>query len=165
MTAHLTHEELTDRLLGAQSATVDVHLLDCAACSKELDQLRNSIGLFRGAVRGWSEVEHSRREEAHSRILPAPRSFDWLLVGAVTMILSMFAILYIVDRADTKQQVQFTPPTSVNPIEKDSEAQIKQDNELLSQINQELSEGLPAPMQPLEVSVSQRSTSSSSNQD
>jgi hypothetical protein len=48
-------------------------------------------------------------------------------------------------------------------VDKNSLAQIQQDNELLSNINQELSEGLPAPMQPLQVADS-GTTGKSSNQ-
>ncbi len=31
MSAHLTHEELTDNLLGVSSLTVNAHLLNCLA--------------------------------------------------------------------------------------------------------------------------------------
>src|SRR6185369_7840185 len=56
MNGHLTHQELTDHLLGTRSATVEAHLASCAACSKELYQFRESLGTFRTAVHNWSQA-------------------------------------------------------------------------------------------------------------
>jgi hypothetical protein len=41
-----------------------------------------------------------------------------------------------------------------------AQAQIEQDNELLTAVNSEIAEGVPAPMQPLQVSLSNNSASS-----
>src|SRR5882757_9979402 len=101
MNDHLTHQEFTDYLLGARSATVEAHLIQCSACSKELYQFRESTESFRGAAHNWSEAGHTRRPKA----FPVPRSFDWLLVGAVAMILITFAIVFWKDRSDTKQAI------------------------------------------------------------
>jgi len=156
MNDHLTHEEFTDHLLGTRSATVEAHLADCSACSKELYQFKESMESFRGAVHNWSEApQHTR-----SKALPLPRSFDWLLVGAMAMVLLTFGLVFWGDQPDTNQ-------TKVDPVQQviaqNSVAQIQEDNELLSNINQELSEGLPAPMQPLQVADS-GTTEKSSNQ-
>jgi anti-sigma factor RsiW len=159
MNDHLTHQELTDHLLGTRSATVEAHLAGCSACSKELYQFKESVESFRGAVHNWSEAGHAGRSKA----LPVPRSFDWLLVGAMAMVLATFAILFFGDRADTKQNVSLQQPTSANSVAENSAAQIQKDNELLSNINQELSEELPAPMQPLQVSASRQTTGESSS--
>jgi hypothetical protein len=149
MNEHLTHEELTDHLLGTRSATVEAHLASCSACSKELYEFRESLGTFRTAVHNWSEAERSVQRHA----LPVPRSFDWLLVGAMALVLLTFSLVFWGDRSDTNNANNVEPPTT-NLVAQNSAAQIQQDNELLSNINQELSEGLPAPMEPLQVSDS-----------
>ncbi len=154
MNDHLTHQEFTDYLLGARSATVEAHLAECPACGKELYQFRESVEAFRGAAQNWSEAPRAST-------LPLPRSFDWLLVGAVAMILATFAVFFFGDRAGTKQTVSHLASTSV--VAENSAAQIQQDNELLSNINQEIFEGLPAPMQPLQVSVSHQAAENSSS--
>jgi anti-sigma factor RsiW len=161
MKAHLTHEELTDRLMGVRSSTVEAHLLGCPACSKELQEMGESIHLFRGAVHSWSESRAGAADlPARSRVL-RPRSYDWLLAGAVAMVLVAFSLLYFLDRSRLEQA--HTQPTGA--VTASSVEQIKQDNELMSQINQELSEGLPAPMQPLQVSASRQSASSDDHQE
>ena len=55
MSAHLTHEELTDNLLGVSSITVNAHLLNCPACTRELDGMKTSITAFRDAAHAWNE--------------------------------------------------------------------------------------------------------------
>lgn len=55
MSAHLTHEELTDNLLGVSSLTVNAHLLNCSTCANELEQMRGAIKGFRGAAHAWTE--------------------------------------------------------------------------------------------------------------
>lgn len=158
MNEHLTHQELTDHLLGTRSATVEAHLASCSDCSKELYQFRESLGTFRAAVHNWSEAE--RPVQRH--VFPVPRSFDWLLVGAMALVLLTFSLVFWGDRADTNNATNDLPAT--NLVAQNSVDQIQQDNELLSNINQELSEGLPAPMQPLQVADS-GTTGKSSNQE
>ena len=159
MNDHLTHEEFTDYLLGTRSATVEAHLTECSACSKELYQFKESMESFRGAVHNWSEAPQSTRSKA----LPLPRSFDWLLVGAMAMVLLTFGLVFWGDRSDTNQ-AKVDPSSVQQVIAQNSVAQIQQDNELLTNINQELSEELPAPMQPLQVSDSTQATGKSSSE-
>ena len=158
MNEHLTHQEFTDYLLGTRSVTVTAHLASCSACSKELYQFGESLGTFRTAMHNWSETQPVRQE------LALPRSFDWLLVGAMALVLLTFSLVFWSDRTDTNQANQ-SSITQTNLIaENNSAAQIEKDNELLSNINQEVSEGLPEPMQPLQVSNSGQTTGKSSNQ-
>jgi hypothetical protein len=160
MNEHLTHQELTDHLLGTRSATVEAHLASCSACSKELYQFRESLGTFRSAVHNWSEA--GRPDQRHS--FSVPRSFDWLLAGAMALVLLTFSLVFLGDRSsDNNAKIQPTPAPQQVIADNNSLAQIEQDNELLSNINQELSEGLPAPMQPLQVADS-GTTGKSSNQ-
>ena len=155
MSEHLTHQELTDHLLGTRSATVEAHLAECSNCSKELYQFKESLEAFRGAVHSWSETVRVEQPKE----LPVPRSWDWLLVGAMAIVLVVFSVVYLRDRADTKIVVKQPAPAAVA---ENSETQIQQDNDLLSDINQELSEGLPSPMQPLQISTSNQTATNSS---
>jgi hypothetical protein len=96
-------------------------------------------------------------------VFPVPRSFDWLLVGAMALVLLTFSLVFWGDRSDNSAQNPPPPIPQQGTVDNNSLAQIQQDNELLSNINQELSEGLPAPMQPLQVADS-GTTGKSSNQ-
>jgi anti-sigma factor RsiW len=170
MSAHLTQEELTDNLLGVSSLTVNAHLLSCPACANELDQLKNSISWFRGAAHAWSEnaLEAADRSGSTARTLPA-RTFParsrpvatWVLATAVMILLVAASTIYLRDHQDGTQarSVQVSSPATIPSA---SQSQIDQDNELLSQVNSEIAEAVPAPMQPLRLSESVASADSAS---
>ena len=155
MSAHLTNKEMTDRLLDVPSMTVDAHLLDCQACRAELNVLRSSVGDFRDAAQSWSEdaVAVSR-----NLVTIAPRNKRWRaewIVAAAFFLMVILPLLYLREREvhPVSGSVQTSPALS-------AQAQIEQDNELLTAVNSEITEGVPAPMQPLQISLSNNSASS-----
>jgi anti-sigma factor RsiW len=158
MSAHLTHEELTDTLSGISSLTVNAHLLNCPECASEMDQLKNSIAGFRQAAHAWSESAPTVGRV--SSVVPRKRSWaaTWALVA--TMILfAAGVIFYLRDYEARKQAESAQVAMPAAPLE-GSAAQIAKDNELMSQVYSEISEGVPAPMQPLQISQSAASNDS-----
>jgi predicted anti-sigma-YlaC factor YlaD len=156
MTAHLTHEELTNRLLSEPSMTVDAHLLDCEGCRKELDQLRSSVALFRDAAHGWSENAASVSQRV---IAIAPRrkalwTAEWAVAAALLLVVVILPMVYWQNRGHNVQSGSITSPADT------FQAQVDKDNEMLSAVNSEIAESVPAPMQPLRVSLSYGSTNS-----
>ena len=159
MSAHLTNEEITDRLLDLPSMTVDAHLLECQACRAEFNVMRASIANFRDAAQNWSE-----EAVAVSRNLTAiaPRKRTWTgawVVAAAFLLLVILPVLYLREgKSPTASNSETSPAAAVS-----ARAQIEQDNELLTAVNSEITESVPAPMQPLQVSLS-NSSASSANQ-
>jgi predicted anti-sigma-YlaC factor YlaD len=158
MSAHLTTEEMTDRLLGVPSMTVDAHLLECQACLAEFNVMRASIDNFRGAAQSWSEDAMAVNRNL---IAIAPRRKTWTaewIVATAFLLLIILPVLYWSERKS---------PTASNseksPVAVSTQEQIEQDNELLTAVNSEITEGVPAPMQPLQVSLF-NSSASSANQ-
>jgi anti-sigma factor RsiW len=162
MSAHLTTEELTDSLLGVSSLTVNAHLLNCPACASELDRLKNSIAEFRGAAHAWSENSTAgERTVSIAGALPR-RSWaaNWVLAAAAVIVFAAGLISYRRDHrlGSRDQSAQVAAPAI---IVEGSAAQIEKDNELMSQVNSEIAEAVPAPMQPLQLSQSAASNDSS----
>ena len=155
LTSHLTKEELTDNLMGVSSLTVNAHLLECPACADELDRVKSALAGFRDAAHSWSEhalvtVENSAvRTRVHRE---RPRPTMWILAAAAMMLFIAGSIVYVQQEPTVSQTHPFavSTPTNVGL----SQAQLDQDNQLLSQVSVELSEGVPAPMQPLLVAES-----------
>ena len=157
MTAHLTNEELTNSLLDERSMTVDAHLLDCGICRAELNRLRTSVAVFRTAAQSWSENAVGK-----NAVTVAPRrdkawGAEWVVAAGFLLVLVVMPILYWQDhRSHTQTGSTHALATEVFQV------QVNQDNELLSAVNREIAEGVPAPMQPLQVSFS-FGTASSAN--
>jgi hypothetical protein len=148
MSAHLTHEELTDKLLGSSSLTVNAHLLSCPGCASELDQMKSSIAAFRDAAHAWSEGAL-----AADRTVPVVRTlpkWSWGTALAAAILFAAGFTFYLREHPTAKQDSSAQVAASVTKIAA-SQSQIEKDNELLSQVNSELAEAVPAPMQPLRL--------------
>jgi anti-sigma factor RsiW len=159
MNAHLTHEELTDKLLGDSSLTVNAHLLECPGCADELERLKGLISSFRDAAHAWSESNLATVERNSERTERPTRwpAANWILVAAALLLLvaGSTAYLHVQRMAGVATSAQVSTPV-VNPGL--TQSQLDQDNELLSQVSGELAESVPAPMQPLLVSDSATSS-------
>jgi len=155
MNAHLTHEELTDKLLGASSLTVNAHLLQCSTCTHELERLKGSISSFRDATRAWGEenavtVERSWAQAQNPTRWPAA---NWILVAAAMILCATGSTVYLHQQrmAGLAASAKVSAHAVTSGV---SQSQLDQDNQLLSQVSGELAESVPAPMQPLLVSES-----------
>ena len=166
-TAHLTQEELTDNLLGVSSLTVNAHLLGCPACAQELDRLKSSIADFRVAAHSWSEsaMATTERNALHGRGVSArsPLATGWIVVAAAMILFVAGSTIYLRQRR-IEGQAHSTQVVTSLPSPRLSQAQLDQDNELLSQVSSELAEAVPAPMQPLLVSESSTSSAVTNKQ-
>ncbi len=162
LTSHLTQEELTDNLMGVSSLTVNAHLLSCPACADELDRMKSSITGFRGAAHAWGENALIAAENRTSRARVAenrPRRARWMVAMAAMILFLAGSAAYLRHQPAVSQKPATVVATSADESRL-SQAQLDQDNQLLSQVNGELSEAVPAPMQPLVVSESGQSNSS-----
>lgn len=160
LTSHLTKEELTDNLLGVSSLTVNAHLLGCPACAEELARVKGSIAGFRDAAHSWSEraLMAAESSTARARNGEAQSRPTWMLAMAAMILLVAGWLIYTHKEPAVSQShpAVVTAPTAGAAL---SQAQLDQDNQLLSQVSVELSEAVPAPMQPLLVSESGASVS------
>ena len=156
MSAHLTHEELTDNLLGVSSFTVNAHLLNCPACANELSHMKSTIAGFRGAANAWSEnaLAKAPKEQAFSR--RSSPTLRWVLAAMIALVASL--TFYIRGRGENQANTASTA-SPVITVES-PQLQIEKDNQLLSEVDTELTEAVPAPMQPLRLAESTAASAS-----
>ena len=161
MTAHITHEEMTELLMGARTSTLDCHLQACAECREELERVKSSLAMFSSASHSWSESAAAEATEMQRVItLPRVRTYtSWWKVAAVTaVLLVVFAAAYRIEKGSPIDNSAKVITPAINA--ESSQSQIAQDNELLAQVNSEISESVPTPMQPLQISAASSDSSS-----
>jgi anti-sigma factor RsiW len=171
MNTHLNHEELTGLLLGTAANGAASHLRACAECSRELDEMKKSIGLFRQATRDWSDSEISAPLSAHRSRLSLPtknsRPFAGWLFAAAAIVLLVIPSLYLmqhIHKSTTPANVEANNGSSASTnAALDPAQQLAQDNALLSQVDSAIAEGVPPSLAPLQLSSSQASSSGTSN--
>ena len=177
MSAHLTNEELTDNLLGVSSLTVNAHLMHCPTCTGELERMKRSISDFRGAAEAWSE-NHLQTANSLSVTHAAPKTSwglgnsgfgNWMLVAVAMIVFAAGLTFYMHNHRNSDQAEAVRVATPVNTVETSQSQvdkgqmqkdQLEKDNELLSQVDSEIAEAVPAPMQPLRLMESNSATSS-----
>ena len=134
---------------GERTPEDERHLRECAQCGAEIARLESALGQFRESVRGWSDqrspaaLEKVRR--AADRRGPARFWFRWPVLAAAALALSVAPVYKTVH-------------------DRQRAAQALADAQLLEQVDREVSEAVPTPMEPLAQLVSWDSTSLDSSQ-
>jgi hypothetical protein len=170
---HLTDEQFTNLLLGAEPAGVQAHLKACAQCREEAERVSGAIGDFAEQSLLWAEQRVARPV----RVAERGPALAWLLrpqawvAGAMATALAIgIGMTLHRDHARPVQQAMVTTqsePTKVpaetkepaGAVKVQSEAKLtrfslKEDNALLSAIDGELraDESTPASLYGLGVS-------------
>ncbi len=105
---------------------------ECAECAAQVNTLRESLGMFRGAVRETAGNLADRRivDEVPRRRM----AVLWLTAAAALVTITVLPIYKV---KENRQKAEI----------------VRQDAELMEQVNAGLSEGVAAPMKPLEKMV------------
>ena len=148
MTEHLAAGRITECVGGGPGPEEQRHLLECAECRAEVARLRSTLVQFREAVRGWSDGQSEwalARARARAVRRPAGVWFRWPVLAAIALALAVAPVYRTVR---DRQQA----------------AQALADAQLLEQVDREVSESVPSPMEPLAQLVSWDSASQDSSQ-
>jgi hypothetical protein len=140
MKSHLTPEETSQWCAGERDSQVARHLRDCEACAREVEQLGAALGEFRGAVRNWSVPAPPARIAE----MPARPTGRWILAAAAAMVLAAAPMAY-------RHEQQAAAESA------------RADALLLEQIDAQVSQPVPRPMEPLVRLVSWSSASEESS--
>jgi len=134
MKQHLSPEQIDGWIIGERTAEVEDHLQSCSACADEVARVAGPLTLFGSAVRSWGE---ERMGPMRVSRMAASAPVGWWRLGlAFAAILLFIAVPVLRHRAAV--------------IAAHTEAQTAaQDERLLRQVEQEISQSVPAPMEPL----------------
>ena len=133
MNPHLCAEEISQWIVGERSDRCAGHLAECAVCAREVERMESALAEFRGAVcRHPVPPLVDRRHRA-------PLAVRWALAAAALIAVAM------------------VPVWRHRQAEMQAEA-ARADAILLDQVDAEVSEAVPSPMQPLVPLVSWSAT-------
>ena len=131
MNQHLSEQQIDEWLIGQRPAEVEGHLRSCQSCADEVERVAGPLTLFGGAVRSWGE-----EQMGSARVWrPAGKSsFAWWRAGLA------IATLWLVIAVPVYRHRQATQEAALTAA---------QDEVLLQQVERDLSQSVPAPMEPL----------------
>ena len=141
MSRHLKPEQMNDLLLGIVGSETTAHLGACPQCRSEVEAMRQTLGLFRSAAVGWSEgtvkqvALPSKQRARAAWVRPA-----WVLATAAILLAVIVPVSLWRGRGN-------------QPSAAEARAQISRDNQLLADIESDVGETTPTPMQPLQVKL------------
>jgi anti-sigma factor RsiW len=141
MSAHLKPEQINDLLLGIAEVDATAHLSTCPQCRTEVEAMRRTLASLRTASVNWSDDAAKMvllPRNLHSR--PQWTRPAWVFAAAA--ILLVVTISFSVRRG-----------RNITVAKSDAQTQIARDNQLLADIQTEIGETTPLPLQPLQVST------------
>ena len=137
MSEHLAPERIAKWLAGERGPGDERHMAQCEECGAELARMETALSGFRGAVREWSgrqaasECPDSLRFE-RARRARSVRRVQWTLVAAALAVL--IAVPSWKDIRDKQRAEELD----------------RADAALLEKVSYQLSQPVPAPLEPLE---------------
>lgn len=149
---HLTSEEMDVLLMDAEARERSQHLQACGACSEEFESLRSAVSDLRVAVVASAE-KHRRMAVMPAPAHRTPRAM-WSLVAAA-LLLCVAGPVVLHHKPAHVAAVQMQKPQTQVAVS---------DEQLMSDIQQDLSTSVPQAMLPLTAKdASSSATASTSN--
>jgi hypothetical protein len=139
---HLNDDQFAECLMGAElSPVATAHLIHCQQCSEELSRFGLSVNEFNSATMAWSNARSSERllsrPISSGRIplthLPFFAAASWAL--ATCMMLAAGVSFVHHQRSETESTMASVGSAHAHdPDVQDSQAQIEQDNQFLTDV-------------------------------
>ena len=134
---HLSPEQISSVVAGIEVSEA-AHVRECAACAMEVDRMKAVLMQFRGLVRDWSDkMNHSEfpvqvaiASRVHGSYTPRRSPMAWVLATA-----ALAAAVAIPAYRESREQAV--------------KAQAQRDDQLLMDVNAQLSRSGPQAMDPL----------------
>lgn len=140
-TNHLSDEQFTELLLGANPRVVREHLAACPQCAEEAQRVSAAIGSFAEQSRLWAERRAAAQQSIASVRLPrfqwlhGPRA--WATAGSLAVALAAgVGYTLHLDRSGPAQPAVAHSP-SAPPV---SHTALQSDNELMAAVDREIRE-------------------------
>jgi anti-sigma factor RsiW len=139
MNNHLTAEQISEYVAGAEDVALEEHVHSCVACRAEAERLSETLAIFRESARGWSlEQESARPLKPVNLAAPNNRSVPLRYFGLTAAAAACLIAGLVLPRDKAGK-----PSPAHNAVATMSDA------ELLGQVDRELSETVAPSLQPI----------------
>ena len=128
-TSHLSPGQISERVSGGYSATVESHLSACTACRAQVSRLEQVLGHFRASVHAWSDEQYRAAPAAVPHSWTGLRSPAWAAAAIIALIVVCLSLAL--------------------PLARYRAETAAADAALLNQVDAEVSRTVPRPMEPL----------------
>ncbi len=136
MSQHLSSEQIDAWVIGERMPEVSRHLETCAACAGEVGRITGALNLFESAVRSWAQEQPASLRVLRENTTPYFNSWRVGLACALLMLL-LISSPFFIDRHTSRETAATASRTAM------------QDEMLLRQVQLEISQSVPTPMEPL----------------
>jgi hypothetical protein len=137
MSAHLSSEQISNRIAGESNPDAERHIQECPQCAKEIDRLKALLGSFRLSVIEWNALQKGAKAPAHWMQIEHRRQF----VGGPLRWKPAVAALIIVLAVPIWKNINDRHREVVEAFEADVR--------LWEEVNDRISRPVPSSMEPL----------------
>jgi hypothetical protein len=125
MNRHLSEDEFSEWILGAEEPRVAEHLRSCAVCLAELGEVRQTVSCYREQIRAvaerdeifWTKQRIKIREQlVASRRLPLLR---WAFNGIAALVLLAALLLVRAPEVSQRANIELNDDTLLAQVEND----------------------------------------------
>lgn len=145
---HLDRQAVIRWQMGDATEGERRHLANCAACQAEVKPLKDALQSFGAAARNWGE-EKGALSVRTARVSHAAVVSRRMLVGACAAVTVAALLIFGIGLPHWRSQ----PATNQTRVQQrqmeQQQAEIASDNALLDEVDQDVSQEVPAAMKPL----------------
>jgi hypothetical protein len=155
---HLNRQAVIRWQMGEATESERSHMENCAACQAEAKPLKDALHWFGAAAREWGEQKAAFSREWGSERVARVRTaavISWrVLVGAGAAVTLALLVIFGIGLPHEKSQA----PANQADVQQQHAGQAQQqeiasDNALLDEVDQDVSQEVPAALQPLSWSA------------
>lgn len=146
--------------MGDASEAEREHMASCAACQAEAKPLEESLAWFGAAARNWGE--HKAALAARGVGVRHVAVVSWRVLIGVCAAATVAVLMVLGIGLPHWKSQPVTPQAHVQPQVEQQQQEIASDNALLDEVDQDVSQEVPAAMQPLSWSATSSNAGNSS---
>jgi hypothetical protein len=153
MSDHLSEDQISRSLIGRSTIQEEEHLRNCPQCLADLEGFRKTCGLFRDAMKEWTDrlIASGNLPRPATLLKPKPLErwhWRWALVGVALILLSIIPLYKNQHFRQSQTQTEQAVERSIDPH---VQSAASKDVLLMDAVIAHRARAIPASMEPVMV--------------